>query len=60
MCLNCGCGKYDDDHGKSHNITTQDIEQAAEGEGMSVQETANEMIKGLEAASWHPETAQKA
>jgi hypothetical protein len=59
MCLNCGCGKYDDDHGKDTNITMQDIERAAEGEGMSPQETANEMIKGLESATWHPQTARK-
>jgi hypothetical protein len=51
MCLNCGCGEYENAHGKDHNITMKDIEKAADGEKMSVQETANEMIKGLEAAT---------
>ncbi len=47
MCLNCGCGDYDDKRGNETNITVDDIRKAAEGEGMSVKDTINEMIDGL-------------
>ncbi len=30
MCLSCGCGKFNDEHGDSRNITLADIDQAAE------------------------------
>ena len=47
MCVNCGCGDYDDKRGNETNISTSDIKKAAEGEGMSVKDTINEMIDGL-------------
>ena len=37
MCLNCGCGDYQDKRGTDTNITMDDVEKAAEGEGMSVE-----------------------
>ena len=35
MCLSCGCGKPDDDHGDSRNITSSDLDRAAEAAGTS-------------------------
>ena len=47
MCLNCGCGDYWDKRGKDSNIAMQDVERAAQGEGMSVEDAAREMVSGL-------------
>src|SRR6266436_1843678 len=33
MCLTCGCGKSNDDHGDSRNITMEDLDQAAAAAG---------------------------
>ena len=33
MCISCGCGKPNDDHGDARNITMQDVDQAAEAAG---------------------------
>ena len=33
MCVSCGCGKPNDDHGDSRNITLDDLNQAAEAAG---------------------------
>ena len=33
MCVSCGCGKPDDDHGDSRNITLEDLDRAAEAAG---------------------------
>lgn len=50
MCLNCGCGEYWDKRGNSTNITMNDVETAAKGERMTVEDTAKEMINGLNGA----------
>lgn len=33
MCISCGCGKPNDDHGDSRNITLDDLNQAAAAAG---------------------------
>lgn len=33
MCISCGCGKPNDDHGDPRNITLQDIDAAAQSAG---------------------------
>ena len=40
MCLSCGCGKPDDDHGDSRNITMSDLKRAAEAAGTNEEATA--------------------
>lgn len=50
MCLNCGCGQYRDKQGKDTNITMDDVEKAAKGEGMSVEDTVKEMTRGMQEA----------
>ena len=36
MCMSCGCGSPNDDHGDSRNITLNDLDQAAQAAGTSV------------------------
>ena len=50
MCLNCGCGDYNDKRGKATNITMDDLERAAKGEGMSIEETVDEMTHSMQNA----------
>lgn len=50
MCLNCGCGDYWDKRGTATNITMVEVEQAAQGERMSVEDSAKEIINGLNQA----------
>lgn len=41
MCLTCGCGEPDSDHGDSRHITMEDLKKAAEAAGVSVDEAVN-------------------
>lgn len=38
MCLSCGCGVPDEDHGDERNITMADIQDAADAAGLTVDE----------------------
>ncbi len=33
MCISCGCGNPNDDHGDPRNITMDDLNQAAQAAG---------------------------
>ena len=39
MCMNCGCGELDERH-HSTDITREDLQRAADGSGMSLEEAA--------------------
>lgn len=41
MCMSCGCGESQNDHGNSDNITEADLERAAESAGISKEEAAD-------------------
>lgn len=47
MCLNCGCGEPDSRHRPS-DIIRQDVEEAAKGQQMDVEEAASNMLASLE------------
>ncbi|MGH2674016.1 MAG: hypothetical protein ACRDKA_02535 [Actinomycetota bacterium] len=40
MCLTCGCGAPNDDHGDSRHITMDELNAAAEAAEISVDEAA--------------------
>lgn len=46
MCLSCGCGKPDDDHGNPKNITQQDLDEAAQAANISPEEAARNISEG--------------
>lgn len=46
MCLNCGCGEPDTRH-QPTDITRQDVEQAAQGSGATVEETVANLTASL-------------
>jgi hypothetical protein len=48
MCLNCGCGQPNEDHGNRDNITAKDLAAAAEANGQSLRESAQHIIETVE------------
>ena len=48
MCLNCGCGEPNDDHGNAANITLDDLSQASQATGQSLHETIDHMERALD------------
>jgi hypothetical protein len=48
MCLNCGCGKVEDDQGNPDNITLDDLQRASQATGQSLHETIDHMERGLD------------
>ncbi len=48
MCLSCGCGEPDDNHGDSRHITTEMLEAAAEAAEITTEEAANNIVQALQ------------
>jgi hypothetical protein len=46
MCMSCGCGSPNDDHGDSRNITLNDLDQAAQAAGTSVGQVSQNISNG--------------
>ena len=47
MCLSCGCGEPHEDHGKEGSITYEDLKRAADAEGITVEQAAENIRAGL-------------
>ena len=59
MCMNCGCGEVDKRHQPS-DITRDDLQRAADGGGITLQEAARnlkEASEGLASAQSAPSAA---
>ncbi len=41
MCLSCGCGVPDEDHGNPDHITMEDLRKAAEAAGIDADQAAD-------------------
>jgi len=41
MCVSCGCGQFNDDHGDSRHITMVELERAAAAAGLALDEVAD-------------------
>jgi hypothetical protein len=48
MCMNCGCGQPDEDHGKQANITADDLRRAGDANGQSLRESAQHILEAVE------------
>ncbi len=52
MCISCGCGEPNDDHGDSRNITLDDLNQAAAAAGTTRDRVLqNMMVASVEKAT---------
>ena len=54
MCVSCGCGVPNNDHGDSRNITLKDLRAAAQAAQINMLELAENMRQGMNLRS--PET----
>jgi hypothetical protein len=45
MCISCGCGKIHDNHGDPRHLTLEDIEQAADAAGLSLEQVVQNIQK---------------
>ena len=48
MCMNCGCGQPNEDHGSPANITAADLQRAGEANGQSLRESAQHILETVE------------
>jgi hypothetical protein len=48
MCMNCGCGQPNDDHGKPENITADDLRRAGDANEQSLRESAQHIFESVE------------
>lgn len=48
MCLNCGCGDYNERH-KPSDITADDLKAAADGQEMEMEQAADNIYQGARA-----------
>ncbi|HEX5591443.1 MAG TPA: hypothetical protein VFX65_14215 [Candidatus Limnocylindrales bacterium] len=44
MCMNCGCGKPDDEHGNPANITAAELRKAGAANGQSLRTSAQNIL----------------
>lgn len=51
MCISCGCGKLNDEHGDSRNITLQDLDQAAQAAGTTRDRVIQNITQGAQSPS---------
>lgn len=50
MCMSCGCGQINDNHGDSRHLTMMQIEQAAKAAGTTPEQVAKNIQKGVDQA----------
>ena len=50
MCLDCGCGELNEDHGDSRHLTLDSIRSAAQASEISVDEAMKNIADGLRQA----------
>ncbi len=48
MCMNCGCGQPNEDHGNPANITADELARAGEANGQSLRESAQHIVETVE------------
>ncbi len=48
MCMNCGCGLPNEDHGNEANITADDLRRAGEANDQSLRESAQHIVDTVE------------
>ena len=55
MCMNCGCGEADKRH-QPTDITREDLQRAADGSGITLDEATTNMQSSLDQVSQAQET----
>ena len=47
MCISCGCGKPNEDHGNKDLITRAELDKAAKAAGMSTEDAAKNIASSV-------------
>ena len=47
MCISCGCGKPNDNHGKAELITMDELQKAAKAANQSVDDAAKNIAESV-------------
>ena len=50
MCLSCGCGEPNEDHGDPRHITLGKLEEAAQAGDITPEQAAQNIVEGLESS----------
>jgi len=48
MCMNCGCGEPNEDHGNPANITAEGLRRAGAANDQSMRESAQHILETVE------------
>ena len=56
MCLSCGCGEPNEQHGDPRHITMNDLEAAAAASDVSALQAAENIIEGLRSTAGEQST----
>ena len=48
MCMNCGCGQPNEDHGNPANITAEALKRAGDANDQSLRESAQHIVETVE------------
>jgi hypothetical protein len=51
MCVSCGCGKPNDNHGDDRHITQDDLNRAAQAAGISPSQAAQNIMNACQPTS---------
>jgi len=54
MCMNCGCGRPDDDKGNPANITAADLQRAADANRQTLRQSAQHILESVERMDGSP------
>ena len=55
MCVSCGCGKHDEDHGDERHLTMDDLKKAAKAAEIGV----DQVVRNIQQAAGQPAGMQR-
>ncbi len=59
MCVSCGCGQVNDDHGDQRNITVHDVQAAAQAANIDPRMVAQNIQQGVSQGAVGPSGVQQ-
>ncbi len=59
MCVSCGCGEMHDNHGDPRHLTIEDLEQAAEAAGLTVDQVVQNIQTSARQTGSNPSSGRR-
>jgi hypothetical protein len=60
MCLSCGCGKPNEDYGDTRNITLEELDQAAQVDGITREQVVQNIVNTVAQAQSQQSSSDQA